>query len=111
MSQRINIPARRGKAVAVRKGQKVKVINTHGQQVVDNWAFVREDIKEFMSMEHTRAFLVKLIPEVGDLLYTNHRRAILKVIEDTSAGIHDTLMAACDTYRYQLLGCKEYHDN
>jgi uncharacterized protein len=107
----MTIPARRGKAAIVTKGQKVKVINTHGQQVVDTWAFVRDDMKEFMSMEHTRALLVKLRPEVGDLLYTNHRRPILRLIEDTSSGIHDTLMAACDIYRYRLLGCKEYHDN
>ena len=26
-------------------------------------------------------------------------------------GIHDTLLAACDQYRYELLGCEEYHDN
>ena len=28
-----------------------------------------------------------------------------------SPGVHDTLMAACDDYRYGLLGCTEYHDN
>ena len=33
------IPARRGKAALVKQGQHVKVINTHGQQVVDTWAF------------------------------------------------------------------------
>ena len=35
----------------------------------------------------------------------------MTVLEDTSSGIHDTLMAACDRYRYELLGCTEYHDN
>ena len=32
-------------------------------------------------------------------------------MEDTTPGIHDTLLAACDRYRYELLGCTEYHDN
>jgi uncharacterized protein len=32
-------------------------------------------------------------------------------VEDTSGGIHDTLLAACDRYRYEGLGCTEYHDN
>ena len=105
------IPARRGKAVIVSAGQKVKVINTHGEQVVDTWAFVRHDLGEFMSMEHTRATLVKMTPAVGDHLYTNRRRPILTLVEDTSPGIHDTLLAACDNYRYGLLGCTEYHDN
>lgn len=105
------IPARRGKAAFVAAGQKVKVINTHGQQVVDTWAFVRHDLGEFMSMEHTRATLVKMTPAVADHLYTNRRRPILTLVEDTSPGIHDTLLAACDSYRYGLLGCTEYHDN
>ena len=111
MSDVIEIPARRGKAAFVSKGQKVKVINTHGAQVVDAWAFSRHDLREFMSMEHTRATLVKLRPAVGDHLYSNRRRPILTLSEDTSPGIHDTLMAACDDYRYGLLGCTEYHDN
>ncbi len=105
------IPARRGKAAFAAAGQKIKVINTHGEQVVDTWAFAREELKEFMSMEHTRATLVKLTPSLGDHLYTNRRRPILTLVEDTTPGVHDTLMAACDDYRYKLLGCSEYHDN
>ncbi len=35
----IEIPARRGKAAQLQRGQVVKVINTTGQQVVDTWAF------------------------------------------------------------------------
>lgn len=105
------IPARRGAAARVRGGQYVKVINTHGEQVVDTWAFAGDDLAEFMSMEHTRATLVKITPSVGDHLYTNRRRPILTLVEDTSPGVHDTLMAACDNYRYGLLGCTEYHDN
>tara|TARA_Y100001960_G_C14622475_1_gene801388 strand:+ start:39 stop:641 length:603 start_codon:yes stop_codon:yes gene_type:complete len=105
------IPARRGTAVHITKGQSVKVINTHGEQVVDTWAFNTDDVNEFMSMEATRATLLKMRPAVGDSLYTNRRRAILTVDEDTSPGVHDMLMAACDNERYGLLGCTEYHDN
>ena len=107
----IEIPARKGKAAFVSNGQKVKVINTHGEQVVDTWAFARHDLREFMSMEHTRATLTKLRPAVGDDLWSNRRRPILTLVEDTSPGVHDTLLAACDSHRYGLLGCTEYHDN
>ena len=107
----ITIPARSGKAAFVAKGQTIKVINTHGEQVVDTWAFNRADLTEFMSMEHSRAGMQRLIPKPGDALLTNHRRAILTVLEDTSGGIHDTLMAACDIYRYQGFGITHYHDN
>ncbi len=110
-SEIITIPARSGKAARLANGQSVKVINTHGEQVVDAWAFNAEDLSEFMSMEHWRPTVLRIIPEVGDALVTNRRRPILTLTKDTSAGIHDTLMAACDDYRYRLLGCTEYHDN
>jgi uncharacterized protein YcgI (DUF1989 family) len=42
---------------------------------------------------------------------TNKRRPILTLVEDISGGIHDTLFAACDRWRYELLGYKGYHDN
>lgn len=107
----VTIPARSGKAVRVRQGQRVTVVNTHGSQVVDTWAFNAEDLTEWMSMEHSRAYYLKLRPVVGDTLVTNLRRPILTLVEDTSGGVHDTLIAACDNPRYQLLGCTEYHDN
>ena len=110
MGAMIEIPARGGKATRLRQGQAIKVINTHGHQVVDTWAFNASDLTEFMSMEHLRAMLCTIFPKPGDDLHTNQRRPILHFEEDTSPGIHDTLMAACDTHRYQLLGCTEYHE-
>ena len=105
------IPARRGKATVVSVGQSVRVINTHGQQVIDTWAFSRHDPTEFMSMEHSRTALARIMPQVGQSMFTNRRRPILTLVEDTSGGVHDTLLAACDRYRYELLGCEGYHDN
>ena len=107
----ITIPARRGKAAFLAQGQSVRVINTHGQQVVDTWAFARPDLTEFMSMEHSRTSLARIMPRIGDAMVTNRRRPILTLVEDTSGGIHDTLLAACDRYRYELLGSEGYHDN
>ncbi len=115
-SSLVTIPARGGKAAFLEAGQRIRVINTHGQQVVDTWAFNRADLEEFMSMEHSRTFLSRIMARVGDSMATNRRRPILTLLEDTTvegdtAGIHDTLLAACDRYRYELLGCEGYHDN
>jgi uncharacterized protein YcgI (DUF1989 family) len=107
----VEIPARKGKAAPLRRGQTVRVINTKGQQVVDTWAFNAGDLREFLSMEHSRVAIGHLIPKVGDVLVTNRRRPILTLVADTSGGVHDTLLAACDRYRYEGLGCTEYHDN
>ena len=105
------VPARKGKAVRLSKGQSIKIINTHGHQVCDTWAFSQDDPTEFMSMEHTRPTLGTIFPTKGHALYSNRRRPIMMFVEDTSPGIHDTIIAACDDYRYGLLGCTEFHDN
>ncbi|HEU0215463.1 MAG TPA: urea carboxylase-associated family protein [Stellaceae bacterium] len=107
----IEIPARRGKAAHLARGQSVRIVNTTGQQVVDTWAFNAADLGEFMSMEHSRVAIGHIIPTVGDTLVTNRRRPVLTLVEDNSGGIHDTLFAACDRWRYELLGCTGYHDN
>ena len=107
----VTIPARRGKATRVQAGQHVRVVNTHGTQVVDAWAFNAEDPTEWMAMEASRAWFTKLAAAVGDSFVTNRRRKILTLVEDTSGCPHDTLMAPCDPHRYGLLGVQGYHDN
>lgn len=98
------LKATRGLAVPVHAGQQVRIENLQGGQVVDTWAINAADHNERLSMEHTRASLRKLVPEVGDQLYSSRRRPMLTLVEDTSPGVHDTLIAACDPARYQQLG-------
>jgi uncharacterized protein len=105
------LPARRGRAARLKAGQAIEIVNTHGQQVVDTWCFSSEDLSEFMSMEHLRPTIGTIFPTKGHRLVTNRRRPILEFEEDTSPGRHDTIIAACDNYRYGLLGCTDYHDN
>ena len=110
-SEIVTIPARRGMAARVAAGQRIRVINTHGSQVVDTWAFSARDATEWMSMEASRAWFLRLAAAVGDTFVTNQRRPILTLVEDTSGGVHDTLIAPCDAPRYRLLGVEGHHDN
>jgi uncharacterized protein YcgI (DUF1989 family) len=110
-SEIVTIPARRGMAARVAAGQRIRVINTHGSQVVDTWAFSARDVTEWMSMEASRAWFLRLAAAVGDTFVTNQRRPILTLVEDTSGGAHDTLIAPCDAPRYRLLGVEGHHDN
>ncbi|KAF4986486.1 hypothetical protein FDECE_15928 [Fusarium decemcellulare] len=106
------IPARKGKGIRLRKGQYIRLFNTHGTQVVDAWAFNAHDVRERMSMEHTRAYLNKICPAINDTFVTNRRSPILTIAEDTTPGNHDTLMPACDIHRYRKqYGLEGYHDN
>ena len=62
-------------------------------------------------MAHLHTSIGSLFPKVGDPLVTNERRALLRITNDTSPGVHDTVVACCDAARYRELGCTEYHDN
>ena len=105
------VPAGRGLALSLAAGQRVRVINTHGTQVVDCWAFVASDISEFLSLEHCREVRQKILFDVGDQLVTNRYRPILTFIADTSPGEHDTLVAACSRSMFAMLGRGENHSN
>lgn len=100
------IRAGHGRAFRIQAGQKLKIINIGGAQVVDTWAFDPSDLHHRMSMEISRRYMYKLRPSVGDVLRTNYREPIMRLDEDTSDGIHDTLIAACDTATYDKLGAK-----
>ena len=103
------VPARQGRAVKVAQGQALKIINTFGHQVVDFWAFHAKDLSIHLSIEHTRAGLSRLTPRAGDILVDNRREPMLKFEADTSSGVHDTVIAACDPARYAKLGCSGFH--
>ena len=111
MSGLVEVQARRGAAVRINAGQSICVINTHGGQVVDLWAFCVDPPTEHMSMPHSMVTLGRIKPALGQVLVTQLRNPILRLAEDTSPGVHCMLFAACDAPRYRLLGAKGYHDN
>lgn len=113
------ITARKCKALPLKQGQSLKIINTHGKQVIDFFAFglsstlqpLPPDCIEYLSMQHTRAVNLCTTPKSGDMLYSNLRRPMIKFVADTSPGVHDTLIPACDAKRYELLGVTDYHES
>ncbi len=105
------VPAGHGRAFRLSAGQRLRIATIDGGQVVDTWALVLPDLNEWLSMEHTRGRLQALSPHAGDDLFSNRRRPILRLVEDTSPGVHDTLIAACDPERYAQLGHQRPHRN
>lgn len=105
------IPAGYGRAFRLTAGQRLRVATIEGGQVVDTWALASPGLDEWLSMEHTRGRLMALSPHAGDDLFSNRRRPILRMVQDTSPGVHDTLIAACDQERYAQLGHRGPHRN
>jgi uncharacterized protein YcgI (DUF1989 family) len=106
---RIEIPAREGRAWRLGAGDRFRVIDVEGRQVGDLWAFAQADVGEYHSASHTRVECGRVFPRPGEHFWSNRRRRILTLIEDRSPGIHDMLMAACDPERYARLGADASH--
>jgi uncharacterized protein YcgI (DUF1989 family) len=102
------VPAGAGRAVWLRLGEHLRVIDVEGGQVGDLFAFVAADPGEHLSASHTRTSTSRLFPRIGEQFVTNRRRPILTLVDDTSPGVHDMLIAACDAARYRTLGADEH---
>ena len=111
IGDRHRVPPRCGVAVRVGAGNLLRVINTHGTQVCDFWAFNADNPYEYLSMSHCHTELESVMPHTGDTLVSNRRLPIVTIREDDSPGVHDTVIACCDWPRYRRLGCADYHDN
>jgi uncharacterized protein YcgI (DUF1989 family) len=108
VSRRIPVPAGAGRAVTLRAGQQVRVVDVDGGQVGDVFAFAADEPGEYLSASHTRTHISRLFPNIGEQFVTNRRRPILTLVADTSPGAHDMLIAACDPERYAALGAPEH---
>ena len=106
--ERIEIPAAEARTARVNAGERFRIVNVEGGQCVDFWA-LGADRGEWASAEHTRVENSRLFPAVGEHIYTNHRDPMLLFEADTSVGIHDMLVAACDPPRFRNLGVEGWH--
>ena len=96
----IEIPPRSGTAFTLDRGQILTIIDPLGEQVADLLAYARDDIKEVISSGRTLDYAERLIPQVGDAIYSNRSRVLLRIVDDT-VGRHDFLLTPCsvDTFR------------
>jgi len=96
----IEIPPRSGTAFRLNKGQRLRVIDPHGEQVSDLVAYNADDTGEVISSGRSLDYASKLFLSTGDLLYSNRSNVMLRIMEDT-VGRHDFLLTPCsrDTFR------------
>lgn len=118
------IEARHGHSVRLSQGQRLRIYNSSGSQVVDFFAFSPSTLDrssnsssseqlEFLSVAQTRISNLHLIPQPNDVLVSNLRRLMFTITEDTwieGGGTHDMLIPACDEIRYRNLGVKFPND-
>lgn len=113
-AEALTVPGGKGRAFRLARGEGMRIVNTHGSQVVDTWAVSLDDPSEVLSVEHTRRVSQHLHPEVGDVFVSNRRTPMLRLEEDSFPGTHDTIVACCDPWLYRHLGAEGHascHDN
>lgn len=105
MSREYIIPACSGMKIDVKQGQSITVIDIEGGQVVDFFAEVNGNVNEFLSTGVTIDCNESLKLNVGDIIYTNLCRPMIKVITD-DVGEHDLLHPCCRPEMYDFF----YHN-
>ncbi|KAJ4374348.1 hypothetical protein N0V83_003089 [Neocucurbitaria cava] len=115
------VPAGHGYAFAVKKGTRFRIVDLHGEQVVDLMAWVSSTSNstssdsnppvptsatltlEKMSTAYTRYHLRGVTPTLGEALYSNADRPLLRVTADT-VKVHDMTFMACFPSLYTSQG-------
>jgi uncharacterized protein YcgI (DUF1989 family) len=104
----VTVPGYEGRFVQVNKGQHVRVTDLEGTQIGDMFCHVVHDPRHYLSTSITRLAVRRLFPRVGEHFYSNRHQPILEFVEDNSPGLHDLLMAPCDSDMYAGRG---YHNH
>ncbi|WP_068266634.1 DUF1989 domain-containing protein [Janibacter limosus] len=109
----ITIPPKSAHAVKLHKGERLRIIDVEGGQVADLVAFATDDLDESFSQGFTRMNNEKASVGVGDALYSNKNRVLMRVSAD-SVQVHDLLFPPCNRFLYEEIygvpgksGCRE----
>lgn len=94
-------------ALEVKSGELVQIVDVEGKQVADFVVFSRTDTHEWGSTSVTRAANENIMMTLGRQFWSNRRRPLLELVEDT-VGRHDMLYACCDPIRYEALGAPDH---
>lgn len=104
-----------GMRISVAKGQRITVTDVDGGQVVDFFAEMASDSREFLSPGVTMDCNSSLRLKVGDTLYSNRYKPMFRILRD-DVGQHDLLHPCCcpemyDFFYHNGLGHSNCRDN
>ncbi len=83
-----------GTAVVLRAGETLRIVDPCGEQVADVAIFSLADPRDSFSPGRTMDYNERLVPQIGDMLYSHRSTPLMRVTADT-VGVHDLLLAPC----------------
>jgi urea carboxylase-associated protein 1 len=88
------IPARVPWSAIIRKGQRLRIVDSHGQQAVDTLFYAADDHGERYSGQDTLRAQGSAYVSTGTRIMSTEGRVMLRMVAD-SCGLHDTSAGAC----------------
>lgn len=109
------LPPKTGLALELKMGQRLRITDLEGKQVVDMALFNRHNLREKLSTSYSRTRYVPqpgaaYVPRdkllAGDTLMSTICRPMMKIIEETPnpKGIHDCHNRMCNRFLYESHG-------
>lgn len=99
LAEVVDVPACEGRAIRVRVGDRLRIVDVEGRQVGDFAAWSAVDPDEYFSPSHTVTQNWRITLRPGDALATNRRNDMFRVVADT-VGYHDLIVPCCDPEAY-----------
>lgn len=110
----IDVPPASGRALALARGDVLRVVDVEGSQVADLVAYDARGAHDSFSQSFTRLLLDRVDVRIGDSLLSAAGEPLLTVVADT-VGVHDILFGPCNAMMYERVfgvtgktGCREH---
>ncbi len=112
-SQIVELQPQTGTAFVLPAGGRLRIVDIEGEQVADVALFARFDNADSFSPGRTMDYNEKLVPQTGDVLYSNRSTPLARIVADT-VGVHDLLLTPCSRAMFERrgeLGHPSCHEN
>ncbi|WP_225767266.1 DUF1989 domain-containing protein [Inquilinus sp. Marseille-Q2685] len=110
MAERHLVPAAGGAGLVLKRGERLRIIDTEGGQTGDLLAYSL-DGSERLSNGRSFDYGGRIYLSTGDVLWSDRSNPMLTIVED-QVGRHDFLYAPCSLEMYRIqYGVKDHHPN
>jgi uncharacterized protein len=99
----VRIEAQCGDAFTVQAGDTVRIVALEPEQVAEVAFFARYDLTDSFSPGRTIDYNERVIPHVGDVLFSHRSTPLARVAYDT-VGVHDLLLTPCSRAMFERRG-------
>ncbi len=99
----VRLERQTGTAFVLPAGSRLRIIDIEGEQVADVAFFARYDHGDRFSPGRTMDYNECVVPQLGDVLYSNRSTPLARIIGDT-VGVHDLLLAPCSRAMFERRG-------